>query len=78
MIESHLREGVMHITLRHRKASALDLELCDALREEFELAAERDDVRALIVTGTGSIFSAGVDLPRLIDSGPFPLLNTVR
>ena len=78
MIESHLREAVMHITLRHRKASALDLELCEALREEFELAAEREDVRALILTGTGSIFSAGVDLPRLIDSGGDYVLRFVE
>ena len=78
MIESHLSEGVMHITLRHRKASALDLELCEALREEFELAAEREDVRALILTGTGSIFSAGVDLPRLIDSGGDYVLRFVE
>src|SRR5262245_58858347 len=46
-----------------RKASELDVELLEALLRELEAIAE--DVRALILTGTGSIFSAGVDLVRL-------------
>ncbi len=47
----------------------MDLELCDALRSELESVAKRDDVRSVILTGTGSIFSAGVDLPRLLNAG---------
>jgi enoyl-CoA hydratase len=70
MIERNLTEGVLTIRLAHKKASALDLELCELLRSEFEAAAEASEVRALVLTGTGSIFSAGVDLPRLIDGGP--------
>jgi enoyl-CoA hydratase len=55
--------------MAHGKASALDLELCDALREEVQNAAEQKNVHALVLTGTGTIFSAGVDLPRLVNSG---------
>src|SRR5437764_404780 len=69
MIERDLTEGIATLRLEHGKASALDLELCEALEREIEAAAESDDVRALILTGTGSIFSAGVDLPRLINGG---------
>src|SRR5207245_1626119 len=69
MIERDLTEGIATLRLEHGKASALDLELCEALQREIEAAAESDDVRALILTGTGSIFSAGVDLPRLINGG---------
>jgi len=55
--------------MAHGKASALDLELCQALQSAFEEAAADDAVDAVVLTGTGSIFSAGVDLPRMINAG---------
>jgi enoyl-CoA hydratase len=67
MIERTLHEGILTLRLAHGKASALDVELLEALLRELEGAAE--DVRALILTGTGSIFSAGVDLFRLTQEG---------
>lgn len=69
MIETTTQNGILTIRLAHKKASAMDTELNEALREAIEHAAETDDVRAMILTGTGSIFSAGVDLPRMIESG---------
>lgn len=69
MIELSDSRAIRTIRLAHKKASAMDIELNDALREAIENAAEDDAVRALILTGTGSIFSAGVDLPRMIESG---------
>jgi len=69
MLQRELDDGVITLRLAHGKASALDLELCHALQAEFEGAAESADIRALILTGTGSIFSAGVDLPRLVNGG---------
>ncbi len=47
--------------------SALDLEFLLALREE--LAELADSGTALVLTGTGSAFSAGVDLFRILDGG---------
>jgi enoyl-CoA hydratase len=67
MIERTLHEGILTLRLAHRKASALDVELLDALLREMD--GVPDDVRALILTGTGSIFSAGVDLIRLTEGG---------
>jgi enoyl-CoA hydratase len=79
MIERTDRGGVAILRLKHGKASALDIELLEELRRQLaEIAAS--DVRALVVTGTGSIFSAGVDLPRLLKEGKayverfFPLM----
>ncbi|HEY6843616.1 MAG TPA: enoyl-CoA hydratase/isomerase family protein, partial [Thermoanaerobaculia bacterium] len=69
MIDRNLSDGILTLRLAHKKASALDLELCNAIQREFESAAESSEVRAIVLTGTGSIFSAGVDLPRLVDSG---------
>jgi enoyl-CoA hydratase len=69
MIDRSIADGILTLRLAHGKASAMDLELCKAVQAEFEGAAKSDDVRAVILTGSGSIFSAGVDLPRLVNSG---------
>jgi enoyl-CoA hydratase len=67
MIERSQHEGLLTLRLAHGKASAIDVELLDALLRELDGVAE--DVRALILTGTGSIFSAGVDLFRVTQGG---------
>src|SRR5215813_9855417 len=67
MIELSQHEGILTLRLTHGKASALDVELLDALLRELDGVGE--EVRALILTGTGSIFSAGVDLFRLTRDG---------
>ncbi len=67
MIERSQQEGVLTLRLAHGKASALDVELLDALLRELDGIPE--DVRAIVLTGTGSIFSAGVDLFRLTRDG---------
>jgi enoyl-CoA hydratase len=54
--------------MAHGKANALDTALCRDLVARFgEL--ERGGHRAAVLTGTGPIFSAGVDLLRLRDGG---------
>jgi enoyl-CoA hydratase len=63
------RAGAVRILrLAHGKASALDLELCGALAEAVGAFAASED-RALVVAGTGAIFSAGVDLKRVAAGG---------
>lgn len=52
----------------HGKVSALDVEFCHAVIRELEQIAA-SDARALVVTGTGSAFSAGVDLFRVLEGG---------
>lgn len=68
MIERSTSDGVTTLRLAHGKASALDIELVEALALAFAEEASSGS-RAVILTGTGSIFSAGVDLFRLIDGG---------
>lgn len=68
MIERSTSGDVVTLRLAHGKVSALDLELAEALALSFnELAAS--DARAVVLTGTGSSFSAGVDLFRVVDGG---------
>ncbi len=67
MIERTLEDGILTLRLAHGKASAMDVELLQALVEALQEAA--DGCRAVILTGTGSIFSAGVDLIRLTGGG---------
>ena len=68
MIESTSVDGVTVLTLKHGKANALDLELCEALTGRF-LALRLADSKAVVLTGTGRIFSAGVDLKRVSAGG---------
>ncbi len=68
MFEREERDGIRILRMAHGKASALDLEFLGGLADELEAAAASDD-RALVLTGRGTIFSAGVDLVRLRDGG---------
>ena len=68
MIERSDQGNVAVLRLAHGKASALDLELLGEIQRKLaEVAAS--DARAVVLTGTGSIFSAGVDLFRLTNEG---------
>ncbi len=71
MIERSTADSVTTLRLNHGKASALDLELVDAVALSFAELTADDATRAVILTGTGSIFSAGVDLFRLVENGEY-------
>src|SRR4051812_7641282 len=62
------RGRVAVLQMTHGKANAMDLEFCRALAAHVH-ACEQSSAGALVLTGQGRIFSAGVDLPRLLDGG---------
>ena len=62
----HGRVALLRMT--HGKANAMDLEFCEGLAAQAE-ACRASDAAALVITGQGKIFSAGVDLPRLVAGG---------
>jgi|HubBroStandDraft_6_1064221.scaffolds.fasta_scaffold417627_1 enoyl-CoA hydratase len=68
MIDLKTEDGIAVVTLAHGKASALDIELCEALTRCFE-ELRAPEIRAVVLTGQGRIFSAGVDLVRLSSGG---------
>jgi enoyl-CoA hydratase len=66
VIEASERDGVALLRLADGKANAMSLDLCEALTARF---AAVSSARAVVLTGTGAIFSAGVDLLRLLEGG---------
>jgi enoyl-CoA hydratase len=63
------RGQVAILRMAHGKASALDLEFCEALTRQLDECRRTSLSAALVLTGTGTIFSAGVDLLRIVDGG---------
>ncbi|HEX5986862.1 MAG TPA: enoyl-CoA hydratase [Nocardioides sp.] len=56
-------QGALWLTLdRPAQLNALTGEMADRLAEELERAAGRDDVRVVVLRGTGPAFSTGADL----------------
>ena len=68
MIDIKTQAGIAVLTLMHGKANALDIELCEALAARF-MELRGSDAKAVVLTGQGKIFSAGVDLIRLSEGG---------
>lgn len=58
-----LDDGVLRLTMdRPEHLNAMTGEMADRAAEELEGAAARDDVRVVLLTGTGDAFSSGADL----------------
>ncbi len=66
MLDVEQRSGVTIVRLSHGKVNALDLDLVQAIA-----AAMRDvpGEAAVVITGAGNAFSAGVDLQRIGEGG---------
>lgn len=65
MIELHTSNSIAVLTFRHGRVNAMDLEFLTNLSAELESLAGQTEIAAVILTSSGSSFSAGVDLKRL-------------
>lgn len=68
MIDIRTDADIAVLTLKHGKANALDTEFCDAMAAKFN-DLRNSNIKAVVLTGQGKIFSAGVDLKRLSEGG---------
>jgi enoyl-CoA hydratase len=68
MIEREDAGGVAIVRLARAPVNALDLDLLGAITETFA-ELDRDGHTAVVFTGTGRAFCAGVDLWRIVDGG---------
>jgi enoyl-CoA hydratase len=68
VIELSSQDGVAILRMADGKANAMSLDFCREMTARFaEIGAS--PASAVIITGEGRIFSAGVDLPLLLDGG---------
>jgi enoyl-CoA hydratase/carnithine racemase len=81
MIELSEQEGIAVVRMADGKANVMSREFCEALTDRFGQAQASS--RAVVITGSGNIFSAGVDLLRLVEGGAdyirtfLPVLNAM-
>ena len=69
MITTETRDRVTVVRMAHGKVNAFDPELMGGLIDQLA-ALEEADTSAVVLTGTGRVFSAGVDLRGLTGGGP--------
>ena len=80
MIETTEQEGVAILRMADGRANAMSIDFCAEITAKFE---EISPARAVVLSGSGRIFSAGVDLLRLLDGGgayirQFPQVLTAK
>src|ERR1700738_4580036 len=68
MIEVGDQDGVTILRMAHGKANAMSIDFCELLTARLE-KLNASPTSAIIITGNGRIFSAGVDLLLLLDGG---------
>lgn len=68
MIQRETAGNVEVLRLRHGKVNSLDTDLLQLLDEQL-VALEEEPWRAVVLTGEGRAFSAGLDLRRLAEGG---------
>ncbi len=62
-LEVHVDDGALWLTMNRPEVfNAMSAEMADEVAELAEEAVARDDVRVVVITGTGAAFSTGADI----------------
>ena len=70
LIEVVAHGSVSIVTLNRPPVNAIDVPLLEELQRTFEQLAANGNASAVVFTGSGSCFSAGLDLQQLANSDP--------
>jgi enoyl-CoA hydratase/carnithine racemase len=71
-IDVAIIDRIAVVTLNHPKVNAQTTEMMEALTAAFDGFNDSKDVRVVVLTGAGKIFSAGADLKNRIKTGTEP------
>lgn len=66
MFEIEIDSGIATINMKHGKVNAMSLEFLQLLNGHLRSLADADEVKQVVVAGNERVFSAGVDLKRLV------------
>lgn len=69
LIETEFEDGVFTITLNHPKANAFNEEVIAGAQAAFKSAGRDPNVRCVLLTGKGKVFSAGQDVKEFGQAG---------
>lgn len=70
MLNTEIQNATAVLTMSLGKVNAMSLELVEAISTSLTEFADDRQVRAVIVAGNPRVFSAGIDLKRLVSEGP--------
>jgi 2-(1,2-epoxy-1,2-dihydrophenyl)acetyl-CoA isomerase len=68
-ILTDLKNHVFTITLNRPKVNAFNLEMIESLQAAFKQAGRDTQVRCVVLTGEGHVFSAGQDITEVKQAG---------
>lgn len=69
-LQTDLKADTLHLTLnRPERANAFNFEMTQALQSALENAEKDSQVRCVVITGSGNVFSAGQDISEMKQSG---------
>ncbi|MBX3416419.1 MAG: enoyl-CoA hydratase/isomerase family protein [Pirellulaceae bacterium] len=66
ILTREIEPGIQLVTMANGKVNAMNLEFCNELDRVLATLADDADVKVVILTGNSRVFSAGVDLKRLV------------
>ena len=69
MFERSNESGITTLKMAHGKVNAMSLEFCQSMIQHLE-ELRKTSCQAVILTGNERVFSAGVDLVRLVEESP--------
>ncbi len=67
MFDVSYENEIALFSMQHGKVNAMDLEFCVEYTQRLQALENSQDCRAVIITGREKVFSAGVDLIRLVE-----------